>query len=413
MTERLFETQSEKKLFFAKVLECEKEKNIYKIVLDKTMFFPEGGGQKGDSGYIISGEKTENDFFSVEVTENENGESETKTVICSSSVRVSDTQEKDGVIYHFCSHSIEVGENVTGLIDYDIRFRRMQNHTGEHIVSGIINRHFGYDNVGFHMGSDDVTLDINGVLSKEELDFVEKEANKAVVENVSVFAEVFSGSILDTMNYRSKLDIRENVRIVTIEGYDKCACCAPHVSETGKIGIIKLTGFSLYKQGMRIHMLCGFDAIDDYEKKLVQNKSCCVLLSLKPNELYSGVERLLEENKKEKQESNSLKNVIATLLLEKAKAENKNCLFTDINDPVFMRYLATGGSEIFGVCGVFCLVSENNYRYVAVGKDCDMRAFAKNMNSALNGRGGGDVELVQGSVKACQKDIEVFFEKMD
>ncbi len=221
MTERLFETQSEKKLFFAKVLECEKEKNIYKIVLDKTMFFPEGGGQKGDSGYIISGEKTENDFFSVEVTENENGETETKKVICSSAVRVSDTQEKDGVIYHFCSRYIEVGETVTGLIDYEIRFRRMQNHTGEHIVSGIINRHFGYDNVGFHMGSDDITLDINGVLSKEELDFVEKEANKAVVENVSVFAEVFSGSILDTMNYRSKLDIRENVRIVTIEGYDK------------------------------------------------------------------------------------------------------------------------------------------------------------------------------------------------
>lgn len=408
MTERLFETQSNEKIFFAKVVQCDAfvKDEKYKIVLDRTLFFPEGGGQKGDSGFILVGENTESDFFCELSTE---GEEETKTVISPDAVRVDDTQEKNGLIYHYCSKQLEVGTFVTGLLDYDIRFRRMQNHTGEHIVSGIIHKHFGFDNVGFHMGSEDVTLDINGVLSKEELSFVEAEANKAVIENVDVYAEVFSGDVLDTIDYRSKLDIRENVRIVTVKGYDKCACCAPHVSKTGEIGIIKLTGFLPYKQGVRIHMLCGFDAIDDYENKLVQNKLCSALLSAKPNELFLGIERLLEENKKEKQESNALKNTIATLLLEKAKTEGKNCLFTDINDAVFMRYLATNGSELFGVCGVFCKVSDDNYRYVAVGKDRDMRAFAKDMNSALNGRGGGDSELVQGSVKASLEDIQSFF----
>jgi alanyl-tRNA synthetase len=229
------------------------------------------------------------------------------------------------------------------------------------------------------------------------------------VENVSVYAEVFSGDILDTMDYRSKLDIRENVRIVTVDGYDKCACCAPHVCKTGEIGIIKILGFAPYKQGVRIHMLCGFDALADYERKLAQSKASSALLSAKPDELSQSIERLLEEKQKDKQENNALKNVIASLILESAKEKGKNCLFTDINDPVFMRYLASGGSEIFGICGVFCNVSENNYRYVAVGKDCDMRQFAKNMNSALNGRGGGDSELVQGSVKASALEIENFF----
>lgn len=409
MTERLFESRSEEKIFLARVVECIKEKDLYKTVLDKTLFFPEGGGQRGDSGFIILGEKSESDFYSEKVLNVDDGEPETITVINEDAVRVSDTQEKNGVIYHFCSKPFSVGDAVTGLIDYDVRFRRMQNHTGEHIVSGLIHKHFGLDNVGFHMGSEDVTLDVNGVLSKEDLDFIEHEANLAVVSNTPVEAQVFSGDVLDTMDYRSKLDIRENVRIVTISGYDKCACCAPHVSTTGKIGIIKLTGFSPYKSGTRIHMLCGFDALEDYENKLSQNKLSCALLSSKPNQVSMGIERLLEENKKEKQESNSLKNVIASLLLEKAKNENKNYLFSDINDPIFMRYLATGGSEIFGVFGVFGETSENNYRYVAAGVDRDMRAFAKELNSALCGRGGGDSELVQGSVKASAVEIEEFF----
>ncbi len=408
LTERLFETQGHKSLFYAKVLECEKEKNIYKIVLDKTAFFPEGGGQKGDVGYIALGNVGKENFFSLATEEN----GEEKTVLASGVVAVSDTQEKNGSIYHFCDSPLEIGADITGLVDFDIRFPRMQNHTGEHIVSGIINRYFGFDNVGFHMGSEDVTLDINGCLSKEQLDFVEMEANKAVCANVPVIAEVFSGEILSSMQYRSKLDLTENVRIVTVEGYDKCACCAPHVSRTGEIGIIKLTGFMNYKQGIRIHMLCGFDAIKDYESKLSQVKASSALLSAKPNELSQGIERLLEENKKEKQESNALKNVIASLILEKAKESGKKCIFTEINDPVFLRYLASGGTELFGVCGVFCQVSDGNYRYVAVGKNRDMRAFAKEMNSVLNGRGGGDSELVQGSVKAYMGDIESFFQNV-
>lgn len=430
-TIRLFETQSHLKLFFGVVEGCEtiKEKNrtYYKIVLDQTAFFPEGGGQNGDCGFIASGENQFDDFFETvednkSVVTNETVSDETKTKdaekkslipqakkIKDTVSEVFDTQEKNGIIYHYSTKPFAVGETVTGLLDFDVRFRRMQNHTGEHIVSGIINKYFGFDNVGFHMGSSDVTLDVNGVLTKEEIDFVESEANRAVIENVPVYAQVYSGDELFALEYRSKLDLTENVRIVTVEGFDKCACCAPHVETTGEIGIIKITAFGNYKQGVRIHMLCGYDAILDYEKKLSQTKAVSNLLSVKPDELSEGVSRILEEVKKEKQESNSLKNTIANLLLKNAKAENTACLFTDINDPVFLRYLATGGADIFGKCGVFCLVSENNYRYVCVGKNTDMRSFAKELNSALDGRGGGDTELIQGSVKASEEKIRNFF----
>ena len=402
MTEALFEKDGKIKLFSAKVVWCEKEKNLFKIILDKTAFFPEGGGQKGDVGYILKGEKAENDFY---IT------NDGVTSLCKKVINVTDTQEKNGEIIHFCSSPIDEGTTVTGLLNYDVRFRRMQNHTGEHIVSGLIHKHFGYDNVGFHMGSDEVTLDVNGPLSSEQVFFIEKLANFAVAENVPVTAEKFSGDILKTLDYRSKLDLVENVRLVTVEGYDVCACCAPHVSRTGEIGIIKLLGFMNYKQGTRIRMLCGFDALDDYNEKMAQVSASCAMLSSKQGELSENVNRVLEENKKEKQEKNILKNKIADLLLEKAKEEGKNCLFTDINDPVFMRYLATNGSEVFGICGVFCMVSEGSYRYVVVGKNCDMRQFAKGMNASLCGRGGGDTELIQGSVKSPASSIEEFFAK--
>ena len=431
MTKRLFETDSHLKLFTAKVVSCEKNKNLYVISLDQTAFFPEGGGQKGDNGYILKGEKNEEDFFtlctgssdenSIENAENNSCEQEddlcknqpwkfAKTPVCGV-IFVCDTQEKDGIIYHYCSSELEIGETVTCFLDYETRFRRMQNHTGEHIVSGLIHKYFGFDNVGFHMGSEDVTLDINGVITKEELLFIENMANRAVAENVSVYAEVFSGDELLNLDYRSKLDITENVRIVTVDGYDKCACCAPHVSKTGEIGIIKTVGMINYKQGVRIHMLCGFDALSDYEAKQEQLYRACALISAKQDGLVSGVERLLEENKKEKQESNALKNKIAKLMIDSAKETGNRCLFTDINDPVFLRYLATSGCEIFGLCGAFCKVGENNYRYVVVGSNRDMRQFAKEMNSALNGRGGGDSELIQGSVNATQIQIEEFFNK--
>ncbi len=436
MTERLFETDSHLKLFTAKVVSCEKNKDLYMVSLDRTAFFPEGGGQKGDNGYILKGEKNEEDFFTfssqngIEATQDngkeQNGcceQAENMADLCKNQpwkyaktpaccvIYVCDTQEKNGEIYHYCTEALEIGETVTCLLDYETRFRRMQNHTGEHIVSGVIHKYFGFDNVGFHMGSEDVTLDINGVITKEELLFIENMANRAVAENVPVYAEVFSGDELLNLDYRSKLDITENVRIVTVDGFDKCACCAPHVSKTGEIGIIKTVGMMNYKQGVRIHMLCGFDALADYEAKQEQLYRACALISAKPNGLVLGVERLLEENKKEKQESNALKNKIAQLMLDSAEKTGNRCLFTDINDPVFLRYLATSGSELFGLCGAFCKVGDSNYRYVAVGSNRDMRQFAKEMNSALNGRGGGDSELVQGSVNATDVQIEEFFNK--
>ena len=210
MTEKLFETESHRKEFRATVLECAPSDSGYEVVLDRTAFFPEGGGQAADTG-ILGG------------------------------VRVKDVQERDGIVYHTTEGNLEVGAGVEGLLDWDIRFSRMQQHTGEHIVSGLMHSRFGYDNVGFHLGEEVCTLDLNGPVTKEQLKEIEVAANKVVFANLPVEIRYPSKEELAVLDYRSKREIEGQVRIVSIPGYDVCACCAPHVKSTGEIGLIKFT----------------------------------------------------------------------------------------------------------------------------------------------------------------------------
>ncbi|MGN1080474.1 MAG: alanyl-tRNA editing protein, partial [Acutalibacteraceae bacterium] len=230
MTKRLFDLDSCIFEFNAEVISCEKQGDFFVTVLDKTAFFPEGGGQTGDTGYIGGTE-------------------------------ISDTQEKDGIIYHYSKQPVEVSENAYCKVDFRSRFCKMQNHTGEHIISGLVHSIFGYDNVGFHLGRNDMTMDYNGELSENDIDELETLANRAVYDNIPVFAEYPDKNELKSISYRSKLDLKEKVRIVTIPGIDCCACCAPHVKSTGSVGIIKITDFMRYKGGTRLHARCGFDGL--------------------------------------------------------------------------------------------------------------------------------------------------------
>ena len=236
MTGKLFYDDSHRVEFTAEVLSCEPWKNQYKIVLDRTVFFPEGGGQYADTGEL-------------------NG------------VRVTDVHEKDGVIFHTADAPLKEGETVAGSINWEERFEKMQQHTGEHIVSGLVNARFGYHNVGFHLGGDYCTMDFDGVLTKEELKEIEFAANEAVWKDLEVEVEFPPKDVLEEMEYRSKIEIEAQVRIVTVPGYDVCACCAPHVKKTGEIGLIKLVNMIHYKGGVRITMLCGARALRDYGRK--------------------------------------------------------------------------------------------------------------------------------------------------
>lgn len=370
-TIKLFYEDSHIREFEAKVLSCQPEGDYYKVVLDRTAFFPEGGGQYGDVGYLDD-------------------------------VKVTDTREKEGVIYHKTDIPFEEGQTVCGKLDWSVRFERMQQHSGEHIVSGIVHRRYGYENVGFHLGDECCTMDFNGPISKDELKEIEKEANKAVFENLDIFVTYPTKKELADMEYRSKIEIDGQVRIVTIPGYDVCACCAPHAKQTGEIGLIKLVNIMNYKGGERITMLCGSRALEDYDIKQENARAIGAMLCEKENEIASAVERL-------KTEQGSLKSKVAQLqqklLSYKAEEielqEHITCVFDEEltgNGPrEFMNLLLERGAK---VCAVFAGTDKLGYRYVIGSRteDVDVRPLSKMLNEKFQGRGGGKPQMVQGSL---------------
>lgn len=384
MTEKLFYQDSRIRKFTARVASCrETEKNQYEVVLDRTAFFPEEGGQYADSGRLVQGEQE---------------------------IPVLDVQEKNGILIHYTEKALQEGTEITGEIDYEERFSKMQQHTGEHIVSGIVHRRFGYNNVGFHLGNEEVTMDFDGMLTMEQIREIEREANEAVAANVEIQVLYPTKKELKDIDYRSKMEIEGQVRIVRIPGWDTCACCAPHVTATGEIGIIKLTGAIKYKGGMRVSMLCGFRALEDYSRKEESVIAISRKLSAKPETIVEAVERLEKEIQAGKEKIIRLQEQYIKGILAGVKPED-TCvlLFEEELDPAAMRSFVNDAMEITtGICGAFIGNEEEGYRYVLGSKEQNINAIAKEMNQAFNGRGGGKPPMVQGSLKAAKENIEEF-----
>ena len=387
VTEKLFYEDSHMITFSAVVTACEKVGDYYEAVLDRTAFFPEGGGQYADTG-LIDG------------------------------VKVLDVHERDGVIYHKVEKEITAGKHVEASINWEERFSKMQHHSGEHIVSGLVNVIYGYDNVGFHMGKDVVTMDFNGVLTKEQLKEIERKANEAVVKNLDIQVLYPSKEELSEISYRSKIEIEGQVRIVVVPGYDTCACCAPHVKKTGEIGLVKLIGVQNYKGGVRVSMLCGFRAIEDYDAKSEHTKSISVMLSAKEEEIVEEVLKLKEELAVQKAKLAEMQNKLLNYKVQELSIDKplvilfEQELSGDAPRQLVNRLLEKGVK--IGV--VFCETEINQYRYVIGSKTVDVRPFAQMLGEKFSGRGGGKPEMVQGSVsgdagaikeaiEACNKEI--------
>lgn len=382
MTEKLFYEDSHIKEFTARVEICREKGEYYEVVLDRTAFFPEGGGQYADTGWI-------------------------------GTVKVLDVKEKDGTIYHIAKESLEEGCEVTGSIDWDMRFMKMQQHTGEHVVSGLVHARFGYDNVGFHLGSEDCTMDFNGEISKEELRELEWLANEAAVKNLNVQVSYPSREELRELEYRSKIEIEGQVRIVTIPGYDICACCAPHVKHTGEIGLIKLTNVQRYKGGVRVTMLCGFRALSDYERKSQHVQAISELLSAKEAELTSAVERVKEECSTQKVKF--LEEQKKCLSYKAKEVSEKKRFVSFFEDGIegdgartLMNLVLDRG---VGICAVFVKQGQGVLRYVIGSRKLDVRSMAKELNEKFAGRGGGKPEMVQGSISGESEDVRAWLQK--
>lgn len=371
--------------FSATVLECtadEKGRGIW-LVLDQTAFFPEEGGQAADKGML-------------------------------NNLEVIDVQIKKDIIYHLIpsTNFITPGSVITGHVDWEQRFDFMQQHSGEHIISGLLHRHFGFKNVGFHLGAAEVTLDFDQSISMEMLREIEKEANEIVWKNIPVHATFPTKDALSQLNYRSKIEIEGDVRIVEIPGVDTCACCAPHVDKTGEIGMIKITNVQSHRGGVRINILCGGRALRDYTFRQDIVSSMSALLSSKPEKLVENTIRVMEETASWKQKADVLANQLLEQQLDVLPDPDDQpspLIFMDLNNPIAVRNAVNSLCEKYpGYCSVFTGNDENGYQFIIGSSTKDCRQLAADMRSKLGAKCGGSAPMIQGSIQSTRLKLEVF-----
>lgn len=381
--ERLYYEIPYIKKFNAAVVSCENGSQGYEVILDRTGFYPEGGGQPGDTGFLDD-------------------------------VEVLDVHEKQGQVIHYTGGPLEPGTQVLGELDWDKRYANMQQHSGEHLLSGIIHDHYGYDNVGFHMGTDDVTVDFNGFLTLEQMKEAEQKANKIIYENSLIRQFIPTGEELHNLEYRSKKELAGPVRIVEIPGGDVCACCGTHVERTGEVGILKILEMIKYKGGVRIRMLCGMKAVLDYEKKQSQVIKISNLLSAAREEVVEAVDRIRQDNANKDFTINQLYQQLFYTKAERLPEQSGGFLiFENGLAPIQLRtYCTLLYEQKKGTVVAVCSGEEGHYRYALGSASRDMQALSKELNAALSGRGGGSLRMAQGTFMASRQEIErVFGEK--
>lgn len=378
MTKRLYYEDAYCREFDARVTDCREGKRGWEVTLDQTAFYPEGGGQPADEGTL--------------------GEA-----------KVLDVKEGGEEVIHLCDRPLEPGSTVHGTLDWDRRFRFMQQHSGEHIFSGIVHRTFGYDNIGFHMGKDCVTVDFSGMLSEEDIAQVERAANEAVLADLEILEDYPSREELGRLDYRSKKELEGQVRIITIPGSDVCACCGTHVKRTGQIGPIKAVASEHYKTGIRISLQIGWKALEDYEEKHRNIKEISALLSAPPQETAEAVRKLQEQIQELKAANVALKQKQLDRLVEEVPEGTSRVIrFVEDLNPVEVRMLADRLAQKADFVAVFSGNDGEGYKYVMCSASMDVAALGKKFNEALNGRGGGRNPMVQGSVMAERAKIEEF-----
>jgi len=378
-TRKLYYEDSHMQSFSARVIRCEKNEKGWDVILDATAFYPEGGGQACDLGTL-------------------------------GGAKVLDVRERGEAVVHLCDAPLAVDSAVEGQIDYARRFVLMQQHSGEHIVSGIINRRYGYHNVGFHMGSDIITIDFDGVIPQEDLPAIEWEANRAVWADLPLRCWYPSKEELPHVGYRTKRALPWPVRIVEVPGFDKCACCGTHVKRTGEIGIIKLFSTVGLRGGTRMEMACGQRALALMNQAYEQNRLVSQAFSAKISETGAAARRMNEALEGEKQRGNTLQRKLFAYTAKSYVNCGDVLLFEQGLDSVLVRELAdTVADSCGGTAAVFSGSDGEGYAFCLVTRQGDLRELGRAMTKELNGRGGGKPNFQQGRVMATRAEIEGFF----
>lgn len=380
-TRRLYYENVYLKEFTATVMECRESKKGYEIILDESAFYPEGGGQPSDTGTL-------------------------------GDAKVTEVHEKNGELVHYTDKALEAGVEIQGKINWERRFDLMQQHSGEHIVSGVVHEKYGYDNVGFHMGSDVITIDFNGMLDDTQMAEIEQKVNRIIWENAAVEITYPSSEELEKLPYRSKKELTGKVRIVRFPGADLCACCGTHVTHTGEIGMVKLLSVVKFREGVRMEMICGKRVLDYLNMVDNENHLVSVKLSAKADKTAEAVSRLWEENFRLKGTVLHFEEEMYAREAKEWEGAGSVLLFKEGLEADSVRKLADAVmNTCAGCCAVFSRNEDGSYKYAIGEKDGDLRQFTKEMNAALNGRGGGKPFFVQGSVQAGEDEIRRFFQQ--
>ena len=378
-TKKLFYENSHLSHFTARVLRCTPEETGYAVILDATAFYPEGGGQACDTGTL-------------------------------GGVRVLDVQEQGETILHMCDSPLTVGETVEGTIDWNQRFERMQQHSGEHILSGVVHRRYGHHNTGFHMGSELITVDFDGSIPTEELDEIEAEVNRAVWANLPVRCWYPTPEELPTVSYRTKRALPWPVRIVEVPGFDKCACCGTHVDATGEIGLVKIFSAVPFRGGTRLEMACGNQAFQYLSRAFRQNRLVSQAFSAQIMETGDAAKRMNDQLAAEKYRVVGLQRRLFTGIANGYRNAGDVLHFEPDCDGALVRELA---DQIANLCGgtaaVFSGSDETGYQYCLISRTDNLVPLCKAMNAALSGRGGGKPNCQQGRIGAARTAIETFW----
>lgn len=390
-TKELYYESAYTEEFDATVTSCIKgDKGSFFVSLDRTAFFPEQGGQSCDRGFITDeqGNSHEVRYVSIE----------------------------DGVVTHEIGAELHPGSKVRGRIDMAGRFSNMQQHTGEHIFSGIVHSMFGYDNVGFHLSDSEVTMDYNGPLTSEDIAMVELKANEAIWKNLEVDCSFPSDEELADIDYRSKKELTGDIRIVTIPGVDICACCAPHVARTGEIGLLKVIKTQNYKGGIRVNILCGERALMYIRQDQQVVADLTALLTTGRDKLAGSVKRMSEDIYSLKGELSLLREKLISYELAEIDPGLKDVYLVKEEglDQNIIRNTVNALSKVHsGFCGVFAASTQGGYRYVIASglEGRDLKPLQEMLRDEFGARGGGSPAMVQGSLPAGCK-IAVVLERL-
>lgn len=379
-TQALYYEDSHLTRFSALVRNCTPEKGRYAVTLDATAFYPEGGGQAGDTGTL-------------------------------GTVRVLDTQEREGEVIHLCDGPVEVGESVEGVIDYGPRSTRMQQHSGEHIVSGILHSRYGCHNTGFHIGADVTTIDFDCIIPAQDLPEIEALANQAVWQDLQVKCWIPSPEELPAIAYRTKRALPWPVRIVEIPGFDCCACCGTHVKRTGEIGLIKLLSVVNFRGGTRMEMACGALALALLNTSYEQNKLVSRAFSAQPHQTGEAAQRMNQLLAQQKYRISQLERQMFAAVAAGYAGQADVVHFEDGLDGTGVRLLADAIAQVCGGwAAVFSGSDAEGYGFCLLSGHTDLRPLGKAMTQALNGRGGGKPDCQQGRLMAEKAKILDFFQ---